>query len=243
MAKSKALILLGVLFVTAILVANWSDRSAERWQPIEVGISVMDLPAMQIYRVDQTQYQFNIANQEDPLHVVSWQEKLPNAAIGINAFFFEADFSPSGLLKIEGVDVGLSDFGLHESAMVAISDELRIVDTLNESLDLVETSSYGQSFPLLLRDGQSTISRDSGKKALRSFIGSNEQYVYVGITEGYEPSLYVLANELESLKLDWKNVLNLDGGPSSGMFVNANEYHYTADSVGPIPSLIYATGY
>lgn len=141
----------------------------------------------------------------------------------VNAAYFNEDKTPSGYLIVNGETIGKEIFDQDKSGLLLIQDDkLSIRDLATEPLAEDETFDFAlQSYPFLIKNHQEAIKEDSGQKARRSAIGTDKDgNVYVLISDSPNLSLYEFMNILYDSGIDFENVLNLDGGPSSGLYIN-----------------------
>ena len=96
----------------------------------------------------------------------------------------------------------------------------------------------------MYRDGVG-VARDDAeavlclKLARRTFIGTDEAgQVYVGVVWKDDVSLFELMQILQELDVNWYDVINLDGGPSTGIAVETGSFVEILDSAGPVPNVI-----
>jgi uncharacterized protein YigE (DUF2233 family) len=102
-----------------------------------------------------------------------------------------------------------------------------------------------QSFPLLVKPGGELgfpLSADNGARARRSVIAKDRvgRILLMVAPRGYF-TLHELSAWLTASDLDLDIALNLDGGPSSGLWAAAGMRPLTSsplDSLGPVPAVI-----
>lgn len=140
----------------------------------------------------------------------------------INGGYFEADFRPSTWLVRNGVELGkrsdTSKGGL--LAIKARETYLGPFSGLTFEPDLAV-----QSFPLIIEvDGKSGIHRDDGRRAARTVVcqtSSALHFVVIAAPRGDGPTLFETAALLQKpwpAGFGCRTALNLDGGPSSGVW-------------------------
>lgn len=199
-----------------------------------------------------------INDSENPKTIKEWGNEISKNSeefIIINGFYFDENDNPSGYLKIddqilsnnyltaESVGAIFTSFGTKEEDPETQFTNYFDIKTSTESYDFNQTANGGQSFPFLLIDGKNPISKDSGKFARRSFIGEDQAgNIYLGIIPNSKPSLYQTGEYLENLNqqfdLEISNILNLDGGPSSGLIIQTGEFEEILNSQAKVPSII-----
>lgn len=188
-----------------------------------------------LYKIDPTQYDFSIEHTSSARSIADWQLSLGIPTLVVNGAYFHEDYSPSGMLIVNGERVGSRAFDLDKSALLELSPLPQIIDTQTEVLP-AQTEHALQSYPLLVQNGMNAIQSDSGLVARRSFFGFDaDGFAYIGILPDAELSLFELGHVLESMNIKWKKVLNLDGGPSSGLAVANGDIE---NSIFPVPNVI-----
>lgn len=189
-----------------------------------------------LYRIDPEQYQFSFEYASSAKSIADWQLALGAPALVANGGYFHEDYSPSGLLIMRGNRIGERQFDFDKSAVLELAPEFLIIDTKEESFDAQNVREALQSFPLLIKDGMPAVKTDSGLKARRTFFGvDRDGSVYVGVVPDSEMSLYELAQALARMGTAWSRVLNLDGGPSTGIAAGNGKIE---NSIFPVPSVI-----
>jgi Phosphodiester glycosidase len=149
---------------------------------------------------------------------------LPPAALAIvNGGYFEADFRPSGWLKRGGVELMTkADTGKGGVLALGPGGERYIGPFSGLTF---EPELAIQSFPLIVEvDGSAGIRRDDGRRAARTvvcWVDGRMHFVVIAAPRGDGPTLF---ESVELLRRPWpdgfgcKAALNLDGGPSSGVW-------------------------
>ncbi len=175
-----------------------------------------------------------------PSSISDWSSSKEHQVL-INAAYFNEDKTPSGYLVVNGETVGETLFDQDKSGLLVIQDDqFSIRDLATEPLEEGENFDFAlQSYPFLIKNSEKAIKSDSGKKARRSAIGiDKEGNVYVLISDSPNLSLYEFMNILYDSEIDFETVLNLDGGPSSGLYVNFGRYSKLIDSQVEVPSIL-----
>lgn len=220
-------------------MAPTTDTSA--WASVAPGIDRLDTETITLFRFAPGAFSWEFAHADQPSPVSSWAATLPDAVAVINGVYFKPDFTPAGLFIDNGTRIGSTAFDEDRSGILEFAPTLAIVDTATEEADKTAMTEAAQSYPFLIKDGQPAVATDSGALARRSFFGLDKQgNAYLGIVPDTEMSLYALAQTLSTLQTDWTNVLNLDGGPSSGLVVNAGDESESIDSFVGVPNVIVA---
>ncbi|MDP3985562.1 MAG: phosphodiester glycosidase family protein [bacterium] len=192
-----------------------------------------------LYRFRANAFSWRFAHDTTAYGISQWARRIPEAAFISNGVFFHEVLFPSGFLKINSETIGKRQFDLDRSGLITLRPEVRIIDTETEKIDFNTITDGAQSFPFLIKNGAVAIQEDSALSARRTFFGTDDAgNVYIGIVPYRPLTLFALAQELETLDVPWDHVLNLDGGPSSGIissFPNSSELF---DSFTTVPNVL-----
>jgi hypothetical protein len=148
---------------------------------------------------------------------------LPSGALAVvNGGYFEADFRPSMWLKHRGVELSRK-VETSKGGVLALVGREAYIGPLGGLR--FEPELAVQSFPLVVEpDGSSGIHRDDGRRAARTIacsVGPDLHFIVFAAPRGEGPTLFESA---ELLRQAWPSgfgcrvALNLDGGPSSGVW-------------------------
>lgn len=177
---------------------------------------------------DQTQ--FTTAYAEKPKMTRDWLREIPDVEMVFNGAYFHQDFSPSGFVLVNGKRIGERMFDEDKTGLLTIKNgKLKIFDTKEKEIiapGLTEPKwdfdHAFQSYPFLIKDGLGAVKEDSGLVARRTAIGiTTDGTVYLFLVGNQNISLYEFMKLLLKFSADeelsFQYVLNLDGGPSSGV--------------------------
>lgn len=150
-------------------------------------------------------------------------ELLPKGALAVvNGGYFEADFRPSTWVVSAGVQLSKKS-DTSKGGVFALSGDKLFIGPMS-GLGFEPTLAV-QSFPLVVEaDGKSGIHTDDGRRAARSvvcLVGAELHFIVIAAPRGEGPTLFETANLLrESAPRGFgcRVALNLDGGPSSGVW-------------------------
>lgn len=222
-----------------------------KWIKIDDNIDLLNWPIttvygtspLEIFRLTSMAFKIFIKNDSiNPKNIVTWSEVEPQANIIINGSYYLEDNSPAGYLMINRERVGELIFDQEVSGAVVVNDnQLEVRDLAEEPFISGEKNDFVlQSFPFLIKNGLINIKKDSNKVARRTAIGiDNEKNIYLIILSHDELSLYRLAQSLKETGIDFVNVLNLDGGSSTGLVIRqSNGEFLIRDSLSKIPNVI-----
>jgi hypothetical protein len=196
------------------------------------------VPTMMLYRFAPNDFSWSLVVKPAPQRIAAWAESDPSAVVLVNGVYFHEDFSPSGWMKQHGSVIGTREFDWERSAAVTLNPVFSI-GTASSSADLRDAQDAFQTYPFLIRHGLPAVQEDSGLIARRTFMGlDTDGRVYVGIVPGGLLSLYALSQALGALSIAWQDVVNLDGGPSSGLSVQGAERTDVWNSDASVPNVI-----
>jgi hypothetical protein len=150
-------------------------------------------------------------------------ELLPKAGLAVvNGGYFEADFRPSTWLKNAGVELGPKS-DTSKGGVLALGAGQPYVGPF-AGLDF-EPALAVQSFPLLVEpDAKPGIRRDDGRRAARTvvcMVARKLRFIVISAPRGEGPTLFETSELLRAATprgFGCRVALNLDGGPSSGVW-------------------------
>lgn len=206
------------------------------WRKVGDGFDVADLPALvdgqvvdHVYlaRIDPAHFRFVLRNgRNGDKDLDRWMNEL-GAALVVNASYFSRLGGPDTPFLMDGTLLGPRDYDAKAGAFVASSSFAGVRNLAHQDW---KTAFQGAdnavvSFPLLVRDGTSGVSRTSRWLANRSFVGQDAAgRIVIGTTTDAFFSLDRLAQFLIAAPLDLTMALNLDGGPVACQGISLNGY-------------------
>jgi hypothetical protein len=148
---------------------------------------------------------------------------LPAGALAVvNGGYFESDFRPSTWLKQDGVELARKT-DTSKGGLLALGKA--DVYLGNFAGLTFEPALAVQSHPLIVEpEGKSGIHRDDGRRAARTVAclkGSALHFIVISAPRGEGPTLFesaALLRESAPRGFGCTRALNLDGGPSSGVW-------------------------
>ncbi len=223
------------------------------WQLLESGVELRQsdvaatgdiLERLTIVRLDPAQVRFRVRyDPTNPRPVSAWASGSQPLLV-INGGYFTPENEATGLLISQGQSWGVpfEDF----AGMFAVTaDEQVSVRWLRERpYDPGEPLSEAiQSFPVLVKPGGVMgfpADADDGTPARRTVVAQDRSgnILIIVAPRGYL-SLHKLAVFLADSDLEIDVALNLDGGRSTGLWLNAGEASVTIDSALHVPSVIF----
>ncbi len=146
----------------------------------------------------------------------------PTGLAVVNGGYFEADFRPSTWLKNAGVELAPKS-DTSKGGVLALGDADVYLGPF-AGLGFAPQLAI-QSFPLIVeQDGKPGIHSDDGRRAARTvvcLVGSNLHFIVIAAPRGDGPTLFetaALMREPPPSGFGCKVALNLDGGPSTGVW-------------------------
>ncbi|HEY0753988.1 MAG TPA: phosphodiester glycosidase family protein [Ktedonobacteraceae bacterium] len=220
-------------------VAPGVEVRSETWNsPSTTGVS--DL--ISIVRLNLHNVKISVAYQPDqPLSMQQWMQKEQATAL-INGGYFDGQDRATALVVSNGQAYGTSYQGF--GGMLAVTSngkvQLRSLhnDPYNSSEALTEAT---QCTPMLLINGQRTRFNADTKASPRSVAALDKQgHLLFIVSPGVTFSLDDMATLLQKSDLNLLTALNLDGGSSTGLYVNDtnNSQSIAIDSYVNLPLMI-----
>jgi uncharacterized protein YigE (DUF2233 family) len=225
------------------------------WQLAEPGLELRyllmagDGPAerLLILRLDPALFRFRVRyNPGLPWYISEWSAVEGHRSapvVVVNGGYFTPEHLTTGLLVSDGEVFG-SPYG-EFAGMFAVLPGGRVevrwlaaqpYDSQEMLLEAI------QSFPVLVKPGGVMgfpADADAGLPSRRTVVAQDVEgrILFIVAPRGYA-ALHQLAIFLASSDLGIDTALNLDGGQSSGIFVDAGEMAVHTDSLVPVPSVI-----
>ncbi len=193
-----------------------------------------------LFGFDQDQYHFFFASTGTRVRMSEWREAYPKTVAGINGVYFMEDLTPSGLFVGQELKQTVRLFDADKSGLISVQGKMEILDTASSGVRVAQIKEGAQTYPILIKDGKEILTRDTGKEARRSWVGTDrEGRVWLGVLSDGEVSLYGLMKRLMEMGITWDMVVNLDGGPSTGIFVKGEEGDVLKETLGGVPNVLF----
>lgn len=179
---------------------------------------------------------------------------LGDVVLAVNAGFFNPDFAPTGLVVSEHSHLAPPTFAGGSGALVIAAGRARLVsrEALDGGTAWAGASLALQCNPRLIEvDGTVGVYRDDGRRFARTAACIRDRGRTLDLIATWQvddplrgPSLFEFAHRLggpgPSGEGSCEAALNLDGGPSTGLFARAGTWRYHREPVGPTPWLLVA---
>ena len=201
--------------------------------------------SLHIWRLDQKYFRLDVAYEETPKSLQSWQQTT-NALMVVNGGYYSVaneKFFPDGLTIVNGKSSGKSFTGF--GGMLAIKKsgaELRWL--VQKPYDPYESLEAGlQSFPILVQPGGQLgfgPERENHVPARRTVIAQDKRghILFVLAPDGYF-TLHQMGIYLTASDLNLDIAVNLDGGGSTGILVEHPREVISSDRALPFVILVY----
>lgn len=240
----------GTPITTAGTATSVSTPPLHVWLQAEPGVEIRyehwrspgpDEDTVIITRFDLHRIHLAVKYQpSQPLALSDWMAREHAIAI-INGGYFDERNKATGLVVSEGQAYGTSYDGFGGMLSVDTQGNVRLrslhqqpYDPNNEQLQQVT-----QSAPMLAVNGQRTQFNANAASQRRSVVAMDKQGRLLLIVSPIEAfTLDELADLLASSDLSIDTALNLDGGSSTGLYVNAGNRHVTINSLAALPIVI-----
>lgn len=222
--------------------------STDAWQTLETGIEqrfyrpAQGLPFTRLLavRIDPGQVDFRVHYRAgEPLFAGGWREELPDAALFINANFFDSSDYITGRLIADGVTYGdpyrrRGGTFFVNAGVPAIQSNL-----VQPYADEIHEQAV-QAFPMLITDGaQSYFDARADRATRRTAIGIDAQgHVVMLVTVFGGMTLLDLATYLPTTDLQLVDMLNLDGGGSTLLDMQTDSTTASYVSFDPVPAVL-----
>lgn len=177
-----------------------------------------------IVRLDPKHIHLSVNYHPDqPLTMNSWL-KQTGAQVLINGGYFDKNYRSSGLLISDGEAYGTSYQGFGGMLAVDASGRISLRSLDAQPYDSSEQLQQAtQSSPLLMLNGQRTQFTANSVSDRRSVVATDKHGNLLFIVSPNRAfTLDEFADLLISSDLELKTALNLDGGASTGLYVNTH---------------------
>ena len=220
------------------------------WNRVATGVEVRyedwkipggDDDTVTIVRFDLHKIKLSVGYQPgQPLLMNEWMQQ-EHAIAMINGGYFDQQDNATALVVSNGKVFGKSYNGFGGMLSVDAHGIVNLrslrqqpYDPNNEQLEQAT-----QSAPMLMSGGKRTQFSADASQTRRSVVAIDKQGRLLFIASpGQVFSLDQLADQLVSSDLSIETALNLDGGSSTGLYVNGGSSHVAIDSLAKLPLVI-----
>ncbi|MFT5194812.1 MAG: hypothetical protein ACI9EW_000478 [Cellvibrionaceae bacterium] len=227
------------------------------WSTVQTGlemrsISVLDSQTnmvrekLMILRLDPTQFRFDVGySPGNPKTLQTWQQES-GAILAINAGYFTADYTATGLTIAQNQSFG-SSYGPF-AGMVSINGDGPAsnldVRWLRQAPYSPAENLWGafQSFPILVHSGGTAAfpaESDNGDRSQRTVIGKDGsgRVILIVTTQGWF-TLSEISSWLAQSDLALQIAVNLDGGTSTGLILAHPDQKVQVLPFSPLPTVL-----
>ena len=194
-----------------------------------------------IVRLDPHHIHLRVGYQPgQPLLTSEWMKQTGALAI-INGGYFDTHNRATGLVIADGhvASQSYSGFGGMLSVDMQGHIQLRALHQQPYDPDNDQLEDATQSSPMLVEDGHRTQFNANAASQRRSVIAIDKQGRLLFIASpGAAFSLDEIADLLANSDLSLQTALNLDGGASTSLYVQAGSQKVTIDPLTPLPIVI-----
>jgi uncharacterized protein YigE (DUF2233 family) len=220
------------------------------WNRVATGVEIRnedwkipggDDDTVTIVRFDVHKIKLSVGYQPgQPLSMNDWMQQAHPLAI-INGGYFDQQFNATALVVSNGKIFGesYSGFGgmLSVNAHGTVSERSLRQQPYAPNNEQLEQAT--QSAPMLILGGKRTQFSADASQTRRSVVAMDKQgHLLFIVSPNPVFSLDELADQLASSDLSIAVALNLDGGSSTGLYVNGGSSHVAIDSLAKLPIVI-----
>jgi uncharacterized protein YigE (DUF2233 family) len=220
------------------------------WSRVATGVEVRyedwkiqggDDDTVTIVRFDIHKIKLSVGYQpKQPLLMSEWMQQ-EHAIAMINGGYFDPQFKATALVISNGKVFGESytGFGGMLSADAHGTVSLRSLRQQPYNPNTEQLQQATQSSPMLMLGGKRTQFNADASQTRRSVVAMDKQGRLLFIASpGQVFSLDQLADQLASSDLSIETALNLDGGASTGLYVNGGSSQVAIDSLAKLPLVV-----
>jgi uncharacterized protein YigE (DUF2233 family) len=220
------------------------------WNKVAPGVEVRyedwknpggDGDTVTIVRFDIHKIKLSVGYQPgQPQSMNEWMQQERAMAI-INGGYFDQQFNATALVVSNSKVFGESyaGFGGMLSVNANGTVSLRSLRQQPYNLNNERLEQATQSAPMLMLGGKRTQFSADASQTRRSVVAMDKQGCLLFIASpGQVFSLDQLADQLAASDLSINVALNLDGGASTGLYVNRGSPHVAIDSLAKLPLVI-----
>src|SRR5947209_8244328 len=175
-----------------------------------------------------------------PMGISEWMKQERALAV-INGGYFDQQNQTEGLVVSNGQAFGTSYTGFGGMLSVDAQGKVSLRSLSDQPYDPNgdKLQQATQSSPMRIVNGKRTQFSANAASSRRSVVAIDKQGRLLLISSAAQAfTLDELADLLASSDLSIKTALNLDGGASTGLYVNAGSQHVAIDSFAGLPIVI-----
>jgi len=220
------------------------------WNRVATGVEVRyedwknpggDDDTVTIVRFDLHKINISVGYQPgQPLLMNEWMQQ-EHAIAMINGGYFDQQDKATALVVSNGKVFGESYGGFGGMLSVDTHGTVNLRSLRQQPYDpnTEQLEQATQSVPMLMLDSKRTQFSADASQTRRSVVAMDKQgHLLFIVSPNQVFSLDELADQLASSDLSIKVALNLDGGSSTGLYVNGGSSHVAIDSLAKLPLVI-----
>ncbi len=230
----------------AVSTTSTPDSS---WKELEAGLEYRRMPLtidqrradFTILRLDPNAYHVRVAyDAADPGRISEWASAVKPVAL-INGGYFDEKKKATALVIFDGISVGASYEGF--GGMVVINGEgnFELRSLRQQPYDPSEPLRQAmQSAPMLIQPGGTVSDLEANDDRSRRTVIARDTHgrILLMVCDFPVLTLNELATLLKESDLELDAALNLDGGRSTGMYLNTPAMKLTIDSFDTLPLVL-----
>ncbi len=239
----------GLPTISVGLAAQTPTPTINTWNQAAPGVEVRSeiwkssdgaSDTVSIVRFNLRYVKLSVAYQSDqPLSMEDWMQKEHATAL-INGGYFDGQDNATALVISNGQAFGTSYDGFGGMLDVDAQGHVQVRSLREQPYAPSEGLTQAtQCTPMLLLNGKRTQFNADNKASPRSVVAMDKQgrLLFI-VSPGAEFTLDDLAALLAKSDLGLVNALNLDGGSSTGLYLNAGSQKITIDSYVNLPIVV-----
>jgi exopolysaccharide biosynthesis protein len=194
-----------------------------------------------IMRLDPKHIRLSVGYQPDYAPSLKEWMKQTDALAVINGGYFDQQNKPVGLLVADGEKYGPSYEGFGGMLSVDSQGNVRLRSLRQQPYDPAseQLQQATQSSPMLVLDGKRTEFQANSVSDRRTVVAMDKQGRLLFIVSPARAfTLDELADLLAASPLDIASALNLDGGASTGLYLNAGSQKVSIEAVTTLPIVL-----
>lgn len=237
------------IFLPATATAPSAGAVSQTWQLLSPGLEQRtylpppenEVTKLVALRIDPAHLTFRVHYRPDaPLTIRQWAEMLPDAVAFVNANFFDDNGNVLGLLVADGQIYG-SPYTDRGGTFLVQNGQPRLRSNIVEPYLGEPLEQAVQAFPMLMLDGAQAYTDTAQDRFTRRTViaqDANGRIVLL-VTPLIGLTLLDLSMFLAISDMNLVNALNLDGGGSTLMYLNASGTpDYIVTSLDPVPAVL-----
>jgi uncharacterized protein YigE (DUF2233 family) len=232
------------------VITSSGSQQLNVWKGVAPGVEVRyedwkisggDDDKVTIVRFDPHKIKLSVAYQpERPLLMSEWMQQ-EHALAMVNGGYFDQQNTATALVVSNGKAYGQSYSGLGGMLSVDAHGAISLRSLRQQPYDpnSEQLEQATQSVPMLMLGGKRTQFSADASQTRRSVVALDKQGRLLFIASPDQVfSLDQLADQLASSDLSIDVALNLDGGASTGLYVNGGNPHVEIDSIAKLPLVV-----